>query len=51
MTPLHERLSRWLPPPLAQLAMVVIYACLMVLIVTFLIPPGFFELVYLDMGR
>jgi hypothetical protein len=51
VTPLYEKLVRWLPPPLARLAMVAVYAALIVLIVTFLIPPGHFELVYLDLGR
>lgn len=51
MTPLHARLSRWLPPSATWLVMVAIYASLLVLIVTFLIPPGPFELVYLDLGR
>ena len=51
MTPLYARLSRFLPEGLAQLAMAAIYAALLVLIATFLIPPGHFELVYLDLGR
>lgn len=51
MTPLYQKLARWLPPPLVRLALVAVYAALIVLIVTFLIPPGHFELVYLDLGR
>ena len=51
MTPLHARLSRYLPPPATWLVMTTIYASLLVLIVTFLIAPGQFELVYLDLGR
>jgi hypothetical protein len=35
---------------MTRLVMAAIYAALIVLIVTFLIPPGHFELVYLDLG-
>jgi hypothetical protein len=51
MTPLYNRLSRFLPPIATRLAMMAVYAVLLVLIVTFLIPPGHFDLLYLDLGR
>ena len=51
MTPLYEKLSRYLPSQVVPFAMATIYAALLVMIVTFLIPPGPFELVYLDLGR
>ena len=50
MTPLYNSLSRFLPTSMTGLVMAAIYAALIVLIVTFLIPPGHFELVYLDLG-
>jgi hypothetical protein len=36
---------------MARLAMALIYAALIVMIVTFLIPPGNFEVIYLDLGK
>jgi hypothetical protein len=51
MTPLYNRLSRFLTPAITRVAMVVIYAVLMVMITAVLIPPQHFELVYLDLGR
>jgi len=51
VTPLHTFLNRFLPPTLSKLAMVAVYATLIVLIVMFLIPPRSFELIYLDLGR
>jgi hypothetical protein len=51
MTPLYNSLARFLPSALTRVAMVIIYAALIVMIVTFLIPPTYFELVYLDLGR
>jgi hypothetical protein len=51
MTPLYKSLIRLLPPPMTRLAMAVIYAALIVMIVTFLIPPGNFEVIYLDLGK
>jgi len=51
MTPLYNKLARFLPPTTTRMAMVIIYALLIVMIVTFLIPPTQFELVYLDLGR
>lgn len=51
MTPLYNTLSKFLKPAMVPPAMTVIYAMLLVLIVTFLVPPGEFDLVYLDIGR
>jgi hypothetical protein len=51
MTPLYNTLGRFLPPALTRFVMAAIYASLIVMIVTFLIPPAQFELVYLDLGR
>ena len=50
MTPFYHKLSQYLPPALTRVVMVFVYAALMVLIVTLLIPPSHFELVYLDLG-
>jgi predicted PurR-regulated permease PerM len=50
MTPIYDRLERYLPPFAARLALSVFYAALIVLIVTLLITPTPFELVYLDLG-
>lgn len=51
MTPLYNSLVRLLPAPVARLTLAVIYAALIVMIVTFLIPPGTFEVIYLDLGK
>ncbi len=51
MTPLYKILNRFLPPAMTHIAMVAIYAALIVMIVTFLIPPSNVELIYLDLGR
>ncbi len=51
MTPLYNSLSQFLPPAMTRIAMVAIYAALIVMIVTFLIPPSKFELIYLDLGK
>ena len=51
MTPLYDRLSALLPTKVARVTLAIIYAALIVLIVTFLISPTQFELVYLDVGR
>jgi hypothetical protein len=51
MTPLYAALSRYLSAPLAMLCMIAVYFSVLLMIVTFLIPPGHFELVYLDLGR
>jgi predicted PurR-regulated permease PerM len=51
MTPLYDWLDRFLPPGLTAVAVTVIYAMLIVMIVTFLIPPTPLELVYLDVGK
>jgi hypothetical protein len=50
MTPLYNRLARFLPVAMTRVAMVIVYAALMVMILTFLISPAEFELVYLDLG-
>jgi len=51
MTPLYNRLASRLPPTVTRVAMVIIYAVTIVAITAYLIPPQFFELVYLDVGR
>ena len=51
MTPLYNTLSKFLKPGMVRLVMTFVYATLLVLIVTFLVPPGDFDLVYLDIGR
>ena len=51
MTPLYNTLARFLKPPMVRLTMIFIYAILLVLVLTFLVPPGEFDVVYLDIGR
>lgn len=51
MTPLYKSLSRYLPTAWTFITMTGIYAMVIVLIVTFLVPPSHFEMVYLDLGR
>ena len=51
MTPLYNSLSKFLKPVMVRLAMTFVYATLLVLVLTFLVPPGEFDLVYLDIGR
>lgn len=51
MTPLYNKLARFLPTAMTRVVMVAIYAALIVVIVMFLIPPGHFEIVYLDLGK
>ncbi len=51
MTPLYNRLARFLSPTMTRVAMVMIYSALLVMILMFLITPAQFELVYLDLGR
>jgi hypothetical protein len=51
MTPLYNKLSQFLPPKMVLLGMIAIYTSLIIMIVTFLIPPGHFDLVYLDLGK
>ena len=36
---------------MVRLALTFVYATLLVLVLTFLVPPGEFDLVYLDIGR
>jgi hypothetical protein len=51
MTPIYNHLVKFLKPPMARLAITLIYATLLVLVLTFLVPPVELDLVYLDIGR
>ena len=51
MTPIYNSLAKFLRPAMVRLVMLLIYATLLVLVLTFLVPPGEFDLVYLDIGR
>lgn len=51
MTPLFNIINRWFPNWLSALMLTGLYAALLVLIVTLLIPPYSFGLIYLDIGR
>lgn len=51
MTPLFQIFNRWLPPWLSALMLSGVYAALLVLIITLLIPPNTLGLIYLDIGR
>ena len=51
MTPLFRACNRRLPAWLSALLFSGVYAALLVLIITLLIPPTTFGLIYLDIGR
>jgi hypothetical protein len=51
MTPLYNKLTRFLPPAMSCFIMVIVYAALLILIVTFLSSRGQIDLIYLDLGR
>jgi hypothetical protein len=51
MTPLFRTFSRWFPNWLSAVMLSGVYAALLVLIITLLIPPQTFGVIYLDIGR
>lgn len=51
MTPLFCIFNRWCPFWLSALMLSGVYAVLLVLVITLLIPPNKFGLIYLDIGR
>ena len=51
MTPLFRVFNRWFSDWLSALMLSGVYAMLLVLILTLLIPPNTFGLIYLDIGR
>ncbi|MCB1680211.1 MAG: hypothetical protein KDI16_16140 [Halioglobus sp.] len=51
MTPLFRTCKRRLPTWLSAVLLSGVYAALLVLIITLLIPPTTFGLIYLDIGR
>lgn len=51
MTPLFRLFNRWFPNWLSVLMLSGVYAALLVLIITLLIPPNTVGLIYLDIGR
>jgi hypothetical protein len=51
MTPLFDRVSRFVPAWVATLVVSLLYAALLVLNFTLLISPHTFGVIYLDIGR
>jgi hypothetical protein len=51
MTPLFRRFNQYFPDWLSALVLSGLYAALLVLILTLLISPQTFGVVYLDIGR
>jgi len=51
MTPLYNKLTRYLSPAASSVLLAIIYAALLVLIAMFLGSRATFDLIYLDLGR
>lgn len=51
MTPLFRAFTRYFPDWLSVLMLSGVYAAMLVLIITLLIPPHTFGIIYLDIGR